>query len=152
MRIKKHIFFDMDGTIADLYQVNGWLELLDNEDTLPYEVAKPMIDLHDTSLLLKQLQAKGYKIGVISWLSKNGTKQYNKKVTQAKRKWLKDNIDFKFNSIKIVKYGTPKHKVARAKGIIFDDDVKVRNSWNGTAINPHTTDINAYLLMELKGL
>lgn len=36
------IFFDMDGTLADFYGVENWLEYLNAEDTLPYEVAKPL--------------------------------------------------------------------------------------------------------------
>ena len=35
----KVIVFDMDGTIADLYGVNGWLEMLNAENPKPYEIA-----------------------------------------------------------------------------------------------------------------
>ena len=35
------IFFDMDGTIADLYGVENWLDYLIASDVLPYEIAKP---------------------------------------------------------------------------------------------------------------
>ena len=31
------IFFDMDGTIADLYSVDGWLADLINKDVRPYK-------------------------------------------------------------------------------------------------------------------
>ena len=39
----KTIVFDMDGTIADLYGVKGWLNYLRNEDTTPYEKARLII-------------------------------------------------------------------------------------------------------------
>ena len=38
----KMICFDMDGTIADLYGVENWLDMLRNYNPTPYEVAKPM--------------------------------------------------------------------------------------------------------------
>ena len=41
--MKKEIWFDMDGTIADLYGVENWLEMLIAEDPTPYAVAKPLL-------------------------------------------------------------------------------------------------------------
>ena len=81
------IYFDMDGTIANLYEVENWLPKLINSDPTPYEEAKPMIDMNDLSNLLKDLQSKGVKIGIVSWLAKNSTKEYDKAVRTAKRKW-----------------------------------------------------------------
>ena len=42
MRETKVLVFDMDGTIANLYGVNGWLEDLRNYNPRPYIVAEPM--------------------------------------------------------------------------------------------------------------
>ena len=66
----KTIYFDMDGTIANLYGVEGWLNYLINKDTTPYEVAKPMVNMNSLARLLNNLQKKGYEIGIVSWLSK----------------------------------------------------------------------------------
>lgn len=147
MKKNKTIYFDMDGTIANLYGVNGWLDCLKSESTKPYEIAQPLIDLEETTLLLKQLKEQGYKIGVISWLAKNSTSYYDKAVTRVKKEWLKENLKITFDTIDIVPYGTPKHEVIKSKGlkIIFDDDVNVRSIWKGIAINPETTNINDYL-------
>ena len=38
--MKKEICFDMDGTIADLYGVEGWLEDLEHFSPRPYEMAR----------------------------------------------------------------------------------------------------------------
>ena len=38
------IYSDLDGTIADLYGFNDWLEYLQNEQTTPYEEAGLLID------------------------------------------------------------------------------------------------------------
>ena len=43
--MNKAIFFDMDGTIADLYGVDGWLDDLRAERVRPYAEAKPLVNL-----------------------------------------------------------------------------------------------------------
>ena len=39
------INFDLDGTIANLYDVPNWLDYLIAEDTTPYAIAKPLLRL-----------------------------------------------------------------------------------------------------------
>ena len=39
------IWFDMDGTIADLYSVNCWLEKLIAKNETPYTEAKGIVNL-----------------------------------------------------------------------------------------------------------
>lgn len=128
------IYFDMDGTIANLYGVDGWLEYLINKDTTPYEVAKPMINFSVFARLLHKLQRNGYTIGVISWTAKNSTKEYNTRVAKTKREWLIKHLpSVRFDEIHIVEYGTPKSTCGN--GILFDDEEKNRLEWNGTAYN-----------------
>lgn len=131
------IFFDMDGTIADLYGVENWLEYLINADALPYEVAKPLLRLSTLARLLNQLQRQGYKLGIISWLAKNSDLEYDEKVTTAKRKWLKKHLSsVAFDEIHIVKYGTPKQNFAKTPhDILFDDEKKNRENWTGKAFD-----------------
>ena len=90
--MEKAIYFDMDGTIADLYSQKGWLEELRLENPAPYEAAAPLLRLQVLARLLNQLQKSGYKIGVVSWLAKTGSASYDEKVTKAKRKWLKKRL------------------------------------------------------------
>ena len=128
------IYFDMDGTIANLYGVDGWLEYLINRDTTPYEVARPMINFSAFARLLHRLQRNGYTIGVISWTAKNSTEEYNTRVAKAKREWLVKHLpSVCFDEIHIVEYGTPKSTCGN--GILFDDEEKNRLEWNGTAYN-----------------
>ena len=132
--IKKEIWFDMDGTIADLYGVNGWLDMLLNENARPYEIAKPLVNMRELARVLNRLIEKGWEIGVISWLAKNGTNDYNKKVANAKMKWLARHLkSVKFAKIDIVEYGTPKQ--INRNGILFDDEKQNRESWLGVAYN-----------------
>lgn len=143
----KEIVFDMDGTIADLYGVTNWLEMLRAFDATPYEIAKPLVDMTELAELLKQLKGYGIRVSVITWLSKELTPDYGKAVRKAKRAWLK-KYGFPFDSFRGVAYGTPKHEVEVKRlgkdeeALIFDDDVRVRRDWNlGGAINPVNIDI-----------
>ena len=136
----------MDGTICNLYEVENWLPKLVNSDPTPYEEAKPMVNMKDLSGLLKDLQHMGIRIGIVSWLAKNSTKEYDKAVRTAKKNWLKENIDITFDEIHIVKYGTRKDYIVRDKnGILFDDELNNRNKWRGLAIDPTEEDINEVL-------
>ena len=142
------IFFDMDGTIADLYGVENWLDYLIASDALPYEIAKPLIRLNALARILNRLQKQGYKVGVISWLAKNSNTDYDEKVTKAKKEWLKKHLaSVNFDEIHIVKYGTPKQTFAKTENdILFDDEEKNRNDWTGKAF-----DVNEIIKI-LKGM
>lgn len=134
------IFFDMDGTIADLYGVKDWLDYLLKEDTFPYENAEPLVRLNSLARILNNLQKKGYKIGIISWLAKNSSTKYDTQVTIAKKKWLKKHLaSVQFNEINIVAYGTPKQIFAKTENdILFDDEERNRTKWTGKAYNVNT--------------
>ena len=129
------INFDMDGTIANLYGVQNWLEMLIAEDTTPYAVARPMVNMSALARRLNTLQRAGYEIGVISWLSKSGDLEYNERVTEVKRKWLAKHLpSVQWDSIVIVPYGTPKELFCgTAEDILFDDEERNRESWTGIA-------------------
>ena len=144
----KTIFFDMDGTIADLYGVENWLKYLLISDSFPYEIAKPLIRLSALARILHRLQDEGYRVGIISWLSKNSTPEYDEKVTKAKKNWLKTHLpSVKFDEINIVPYGTAKEKFAKTeKDILFDDEEKNRQNWTGEAFGVEN------ILEILKGL
>ena len=132
--MKQTIFFDMDGTIADLYGVENWLDYLIEKNPLPYEIAKPLVRLSTLARYLNKLQKQGYRIGVISWLSKDSNNIYDELVTYAKMQWLEKHLaSVQFNEIHIVDYGTPKELFSNGNDILFDDEEKNRNNWLGTA-------------------
>ena len=129
------ICFDMDGTIANLYGVDGWLADLLAENTRPYEVAEVMVRMSTLARLLNRLQKKGYEIGIISWLSKSGSDKYNAEVAEVKKAWLRKHLaSVRFDFVEIVKYGTDKNIVRTdASDILFDDEIGNRENWKGTA-------------------
>lgn len=131
------IWFDMDGTIADLYGVNNWLSMLIDNDPTPYAIARPLVNLSRLARYLNRLQKMGYEIGVISWLSKSSTPEYDKLVTSAKIFWLKQHLpSVQWNEIKIVPYGMNKWETC-GDGCLFDDETRNRATWkNGEAYDP----------------
>jgi len=131
------IYFDMDGTIADLYAVENWLPKLRASDASPYAEAEVMLNMSLLARYLNKLQKLGYEIGIISWTSKGGTEQYNRAVEVAKLNWLHDHLrSVSFDEIYIVEYGTPKQSFADEDDILFDDSEEIRNDWTGEAYEP----------------
>jgi hypothetical protein len=145
----KAIYFDMDGTIANLYGVEGWLNDLMNEQIRPYAVASPLLNMQALARILNRLQRNGYKLGIVSWTSKEGTLEYNRQVADVKIKWLSQHLkSVRFDDIQIVEYGTPKSTVVKfSNGILFDDELNNRNEWNGTS---YDVDNIINVLKELK--
>ena len=129
------INFDMDGTIADLYGVENWLEMLIAEDVTPYAEALPLLRLSALARKLNALQRNGYELGIISWLSKSGSEAYNEVVTEAKLKWLAKHLpSVAWDRVTIVPYGTPKQNFCENPlDILFDDEDRNRNNWTGRA-------------------
>ena len=134
----KTIWFDMDGTIANLYAVEGWLPMLRAEDPTPYTIAQVMHNMSILARYLNKVQNKGYHVGIISWLSKCSTPTYDEAVTFAKIEWLNKHLNsVKFDEINIVAYGTPKEQFMKDENdILFDDEEKNRLNWTGKAFEP----------------
>ena len=129
----RKIYLDMDGTIADLYGVENWLEDLIAGNERPYREAERLVEEEE----LAELVADGYELAIVSWLAKNSNKEYDRKVRNAKREWLKENYpNIKFTEIHIVKYGTPKSRVVNEKGLLIDDEIPNRREWKGVAVDP----------------
>lgn len=130
-----NINFDMDGTLADFYNVPNWLEYLINSDSTPYEKATPLLRFASLAKRLNNLQKKGYKINIVSWLAKNSTPEFDQQVISAKRKWLEIHLkSVIWDNIWIIPYGVPKSNYCQTENdILFDDEIGNRNNWTGQA-------------------
>lgn len=136
-KTKITISFDMDGNILDFYGVEGWLDYLIAEDVTPYAIAQPLINFSLLARYLNKLQKNGYNLQIVSWLSKNGSKEYNARVTDVKVKYLKKHLpSVRWDSIQILPYGTPKENYCYTDNdILFDDEYNNRNNWTGKAFD-----------------
>jgi hypothetical protein len=133
--MEKKICFDLDGTLANLYAVDGWLDMLRAYDPTPYAQAEPMLNMSAFARLLHKAQRLGYEICIISWLSKESNQEYDNAVTVAKLEWLRIHLpSVEWNEINIVAYGTPKHEICG--GVLFDDEEHNRKEWGVGGLEP----------------
>lgn len=126
------IYFDMDGTIADLYSNPDWLSKLRAHNPEPYTTARPLINLSLLARYIHKLQKQGIQVGIISWLSKETTEAYNQEVTKAKLDWLRRHLpSVTFDSIAIIPYGQPKWEPIPKDclNILFDDERRNTVEW-----------------------
>lgn len=134
------IWFDMDGTIVDLYGVENWLEMLIAHDETPYAIAKPLVNLSLLARLMNKVQKSGFEICIVTALSKNSTADYDNKVIEAKKRWLGRHLkSVRFDEIKFVPYWFTKNDVNTGNDILFDDENRHLDKWTGTAI--HASEI-----------
>lgn len=127
------IYFDMDGTIADLYNVPDWLTQLRNECADPYLVAKPMCNMQHLQAQLLRLQKLGARIVICSWLSIGASPYYSQAIIEAKLQWLNAHLpQVVFDDYLFLEYGEGKHKHTKRNtySILFDDNADIRNKWN----------------------
>ena len=135
--------FDMDGTIADFYGVEGWLDALRSFSARPYAEAAPMMNFSALARQLNAAQRKGAKLVIISWCSKTSTPEFDMVVEIIKRRWLTEHLpSVRWDEIKVVPYGTNKAEVCGVDGedfFLFDDEEHNRKEWeelDGLAFNP----------------
>jgi len=148
--MNKTLVFDMDGTLANFYGVDGWLEDIRNENTRPYDIAKPLYDMEVLNAILDLLKAQGWKIAITTWLAKGSTKAFDDMVRASKIAWLQ-KYNFSYDEIHLVRYGTTKANCTRKNGgvqILVDDNEKIRKGWHLGA----TIDANKNIIDELINL
>lgn len=129
---KQKVYLDMDGTIANLYSIDNWLERLRKEDTTIFLECNPLISEKD---LLKVFPPKSHEIIILSMTPLNCSKSYHENVIAQKNKWL----DIHFPSITkriYKKYGNNKNLKNSVKAILVDDNATIRNNYKGMALNP----------------
>ena len=153
----KSLCWDMDGTLASLYSVPNWLNLLRAYDPLPYAIATPMWNMTRLANLLRQFQKKGIEVNIITWLSMGSTPEYDRATRETKKEWL-NRYDFPYDHFHGVKYGATKADSVRKRlnpgeeAILIDDNAKVRDGWHlGRTIDPTSCDLLDILEELLKG-
>lgn len=131
------IYFDMDGTIANLYNVTDWLNYLRNFNSTPYQRAAPLLNFSAFAKLLRQVQKAGYEIGIITWGAKVSNLEYDMEVERAKRAWLMKHLpSIEWQEFHFLPYGVDKNIINSGDDILFDDEEYNRISWSGKAYEP----------------
>ena len=148
--MNKTLVFDMDGTLANFYGVDGWLDDIKNENTRPYDIAKPLYNMEVLNAILDLLRAQGWTIAITTWLAKGSTKAFDDMIRASKIAWLQ-KYNFSYDEIHLVRYGTTKANCTRKNGgvqILIDDNEKIRKGWHLGA----TIDANKNIIDELINL
>lgn len=129
------VYFDMDGTLADLYSVHDVFHRLDNNDASVYYEAAPIPKYVE---MLKEFKRMGYRVGIITAGSRfpPGTPDdvkavMNVETEKAKLAWLdKEQLSGFVDTFQFIPYGVSKYDVAEDKtAILVDDEDKVLNKW-----------------------
>lgn len=148
------IWLDMDGTLADFYNVPNWKEKLDAGKTTPYHDAKPLFDVDEFVELIQAFNEYGIHVGVITWGSKNADASFNRRISTVKKNWLKRNgLEMIVDRYIFLNYGEDKstYPSNALKNILIDDDDSVREKWNekfpNSAIHPNENGNTLYRIM-----
>lgn len=131
MTTQPTIYFDLDGTVYDLYGQPDWLERITTlADPTAYATDDLLVDRERLHEILDALTAQGWKVGVVTWLALGASREYDAAVRRVKRGWIRKHLP-QVSEVHIVKYGTPKHRIVRnrADAILVDDNAEVRDSW-----------------------
>lgn len=122
----------MDGTIADLYGIGGWLSRLRAEDTSIFLECEPLITEIE---LLEIFPPQKYQLVILSMTPMGCSKEYHNQVIEQKNQWL----DKFFPSITkriYQKYGNNKNLKNSVNAILVDDNEEIRANYKGVALNP----------------
>lgn len=127
----KKIYFDMDGTVYDLYGMKNWLEMLRNEEKGAFTLGKPLVNMDRLKRVCMELIGIGYQIGIITWLPMGASLEYSEVCTKEKREWAEKNMPY-ISEFYALEYGTPKQYAPARRAAemwLVDDSKEVREMW-----------------------
>jgi len=129
---KIRVYLDMDGTIADLYGQENWLEMLENEKVGAFINCKPLTDM---ATLESHFPADEYEITILSMTPKHASKEYCEQVIKEKNEWLNKYFPGLTKRI-YMPYGNNKNLKNSRNAILVDDSAEIRKNYRGTALEP----------------
>lgn len=128
------IYFDLDGTLYDLYNIENWEQKLREEKPNMYNQDRPLYTPRIHTIVSALLRL-GVKFHSITKLSMTATKNYAELTTEEKRSWVRNNLPF-ISNISVIPYADHKSNYIRRKdeeNILIDDSEYECSDWTGTA-------------------
>ena len=125
------IYFDLDGTVYDLYNVENWEPKLRAENADVFNEGNFIGDYTRFITVCTELVKKGVQFGVITWLPMQATEEYERECAEVKREWVKKFMPF-VTEFTAQTYGIPKQNaiIKRAKRMyLLDDNAEVCEIW-----------------------
>lgn len=163
----KTVWFDMDGTLYDLYNIPNWLERLEEKDEGVFYHGTMMYNPFRIEQAIDALIAHGWQVGVITWAPKGVEKDdpFFTKVENIKRFWLKRFYPALLENFYCLPYGESKSVCAcdhwkersldpdMGVQILVDDNMLVRDEWaSGWESHFKTIDATEDYTKQLEGL
>lgn len=130
--MKKIVYLDMDGTIADLYSQNNWLEALRAEQDGLFISCKPLTTQDE---LLAFFPTEIYEIRICSMTPKEASDDYCQRVIEEKNAWLDEYFPIITHRV-YMKYGHNKNLRNSVNHILVDDNEIIRENFRGLALPP----------------
>lgn len=149
----KKIYFDMDGTVANLYGEKNWLDNLRNEREGSFINLRPLVDMNELAMVCHQLMNLGYSFGVITWLPMGASYEFERVCEEEKRAWVEEFMPW-VSEFYAQSYGVPKQYAPSkraAEMILVDDNAEVRAMWN-TEVQRSSIDATQDIIKELRKL
>lgn len=146
------LVFDMDGTIADLFGQENWLEDLRAERGGVYFNAPPLMDMEYLNNVI-QLFWDYFHIPtfIVSWGSKEPSFMYDRLAEKNKRNWLMMHLPaIPSEHIFVVRYGTDKASCVPDycnNAVLFDDSEENIVNWGFTNAVHVDTDYAADIVL-----
>lgn len=147
----KKIYFDMDGTVYDLYGIENWLQKIRNEEENVFTLGCALVDMIELKEVCLKLIERGFQIGVITWLPMGASQEYMAICTKEKYYWIRNNMPY-VSEFYAQEYGTPKQyaPAKRASEMwLIDDNKEVREMWE-TEKQRKAIDANENIIEALK--
>lgn len=128
------IYLDMDGTIADTYSIEGWLDRILAHDASVFLDAKPA----DKDKVMKLIEFLDDDVTILTMLPEctltgKEREAYFDKVKKAKVDWLSKYFP-EFTKIEFVDYQQAKSTYWKEGDVLIDDSSSQIKSWPGLAI------------------
>lgn len=165
--MRKTIWFDMDGTLYDLYKIPGWLEMLESGHWSQAfnSPGRARAHIDRINAAIEALWANGWTVGVITWAPKGvEDSRALERIGNIKLGWLMENVPAlgcnELAPFLCVRYGEDKAGVLHRSGFrgdinyLVDDNKEVRKSWRKWDSDYEFRTINASrsYVRELEGL
>ena len=133
-----HVYFDMDGTIADLYTEDINLDEVFTREERIFQNLKPLVNPIKLNAEIAKLTHKGYTVGVITWLPAGASAEYRETCKADKLEWTKKHFPELANNFHALPFGTPKARAIKTLKVatLVDDNPEVLRNFK--AINRKT--------------
>lgn len=125
------IYFDLDGTVYNLYGIAEWEPKLRAENPNVFREGSFIGDYQDFMNICNKLLEKGVQFGVITWLPMQASPEYEVECELVKREWVQRYMPF-VSEFTAQSYGVPKQNaiIKRAKTMyLLDDNTEICEMW-----------------------